>query len=260
MVVDGDASGGPLIDKAHREFWIPEEVGAGTAVPDERISRDEAHWAIHGVQAQNYHIFTPALDKDWCMAWGCADVDQGISVGQRRLLLQFQAGRGRQADAGILGSRRSTTPGPKVRSAPSNRCCARTRSSACAWAVMDYGDVNREAAQRVLEPLAQAHDVRQCLGAVRVQAHAARTAVPQGHRGALVAARSWTWTAGWSRSRICRVGKITGWKWDFGDGATSTEQNPMHQYAQAGPLCRHPRRHGPDGNSRHSKVWDISLR
>jgi uncharacterized membrane protein len=25
-------------------------------------------------------------------------------------------------------------------------------------------------------------------------------------------------------------GKITSWKWDFGDGATSTEQNPVHQY------------------------------
>lgn len=29
-------------------------------------------------------------------------------------------------------------------------------------------------------------------------------------------------------------GFITKWEWDFGDGTTSTEQNPSHQYAQAG--------------------------
>jgi len=63
IVVDGDASGGPLIDKGHKEFWTPERVGAAAA-PDDRISADEAHWAIHGVQAQNYHIFTPSLNKD----------------------------------------------------------------------------------------------------------------------------------------------------------------------------------------------------
>ena len=30
------------------------------------------------------------------------------------------------------------------------------------------------------------------------------------------------------------VGKITSWKWDFGDGTTSTEQNPIHAYQKAG--------------------------
>ena len=29
-------------------------------------------------------------------------------------------------------------------------------------------------------------------------------------------------------------GSIISWSWDFGDGATSTEQNPIHLYASAG--------------------------
>jgi len=70
IVVDGDASGGPLIDKGHKEFWNREHVGEAASVPDDRISIDEAHWAIHGVHAQNYHIFTPAVGKDWALAWG----------------------------------------------------------------------------------------------------------------------------------------------------------------------------------------------
>lgn len=72
VVVDGDMSGGPLIDIYHRDIWTPEAVGQARSVIDPRISRSDAHWATHGVHAQNYHIFTPAEGKDWAMAWGCA--------------------------------------------------------------------------------------------------------------------------------------------------------------------------------------------
>jgi hypothetical protein len=72
LVVDGDASGGPLLDKGHRTLWTPDRVGTAAAAPDDRISVDEAHGATHGVHAQNDHIFTPAESKDWCMAWSSA--------------------------------------------------------------------------------------------------------------------------------------------------------------------------------------------
>lgn len=32
------------------------------------------------------------------------------------------------------------------------------------------------------------------------------------------------------------TGQIDAWKWVFGDGTTSNEQNPMHQYKEAGKL------------------------
>ena len=56
-------------------------------------------------------------------------------------------------------------------------------------------------------------------------------------------------------------GKITGWKWDFGDGETSTEQNPIHAYKSAArPPVVILDVVGPAGKSRRSKVWDVSLK
>lgn len=55
VVVDGDASGGPFIDKFH---------------PNEKADVWQRWFNFHGCQAQNYHIFTPPHKEDWCMYWG----------------------------------------------------------------------------------------------------------------------------------------------------------------------------------------------
>ena len=55
-------------------------------------------------------------------------------------------------------------------------------------------------------------------------------------------------------------GKITSWKWDFGDGGTSTEQYPIHQYQKPGSAVVVLEVAGPDGTSRRSKVWDVQLK
>jgi PKD repeat protein len=56
------------------------------------------------------------------------------------------------------------------------------------------------------------------------------------------------------------IGKITSWKWDFGDGESSTEQNPIHQYRRAGNFVVILDIEGPDGTARRSKVWDVQLK
>jgi PKD repeat protein len=56
------------------------------------------------------------------------------------------------------------------------------------------------------------------------------------------------------------VGKITSWKWDFGDGTSSTEQHPIHPYQKAGQYVVVLNIEGPAGSSRRSKIWDVVLR
>ncbi|MGD2095325.1 MAG: S8 family serine peptidase [Phycisphaerales bacterium] len=43
-------------------------------------------------------------------------------------------------------------------------------------------------------------------------------------------------------------GGITSWEWDFGDGTTSTEQNPVHTYQEAGTFDISLRVRGPGGS------------
>jgi len=55
-------------------------------------------------------------------------------------------------------------------------------------------------------------------------------------------------------------GKITTWKWDFGDGTFSDEQNPIHDYRNAGSYIVVLYIEGPDGKDRRAKVWDVVVR
>jgi PKD repeat protein len=57
------------------------------------------------------------------------------------------------------------------------------------------------------------------------------------------------------------IGKIASWKWEFGDGETSTEQNPIHTYTKAGAFTVVLTVTGADGaTSRFARVWDVTLK
>jgi PKD repeat protein len=59
-------------------------------------------------------------------------------------------------------------------------------------------------------------------------------------------------------------GQITSWKWDFGDGATSDEQNPVHVYknrpGREGNYTPTLTVMGPAGTSHLAKVGSVHVR
>jgi uncharacterized membrane protein len=55
-------------------------------------------------------------------------------------------------------------------------------------------------------------------------------------------------------------GKITSWRWDFGDGKSSNEASPIHTYEKPGEYIVTLFVEGPDGKSRWTKVRDVALR
>ena len=55
------------------------------------------------------------------------------------------------------------------------------------------------------------------------------------------------------------TGEVSSWAWDFGDGNSSTEQNPVHTYQDAGTYTVALTVTGPGGNDTESKVDYITV-
>lgn len=259
IVVDGDASGGPLIDKGHKEFWTPAHVGEAAAKPDDRITVDEAHWAIHGVQAQNYHIFTPAAGKDWCMAWSAATWIKRFPWANAASRYDFKPGQ-----AGKMVLEFWVTPfdyaGPEGPGRAVESALRENRIIGLGMIVIDYDNVDARGNNGFwnLSRHHTAYGDASELCAFRLMP-LEPPFVPQ------LEAR-WSFTVVDMDRRLVAfkdesIGRATAWKWDFGDGESSTDENPIHAYKKPGSYVTVLTITGSDGKtSRHSKVWDVQLR
>jgi len=260
IVVDGDLSGGPLIDMHHSDVWNPKAVGEMSNI-DPRISSSDAYFAQQGAQAQNYHIFTPALDKDWTMDWGCAQYTKELPYANHALKYNFKPG-----EPGKLVLEFYITPfdyagceGPE-RAVES--VLTENKLIGLSWAVIAYHDPKSNARQF----WNLSHKQTFFGNASELVGFRLMPLEPQFQKPIDA---QWTYNiADMDRGIVAfkdqSVGQITSWKWDFGDGATSTEQNPIHQYAgrpgREGDYSVTLEVTGPKGTSRLAKVWQVHLR
>jgi hypothetical protein len=258
IVVDGDASGGPLIDKGHKEFWTAARVGEPTAAPDDRITIDASHWAIHGVHAQNYHIFTPAVNKDWTMAWGSPTWTKEFPWSNAASDFTFKAG-----ESGRLVLEFWITPfdyaGPEGPQRAVESVLTDNKIIGLAWAIIDYDNVESRGSSGFwnLTPKHTMYGHASELCAFKLMP------MESGLQKTLEA--RWNWQVIDMDRRLVgfkdeSVGTVTSWKWDFGDGGTATEQHPLHHYAKPGNYVVILDVTGPEGTSRRSKVWDVQLK
>ena len=242
IVVDGDHSGGPLVPRFRENAATTDDW--------------DAHFSMHGVQAQNYHIMTPAEGKDWAMAWGCQPWDKALPYANHAQHYTFKPG-----ESGHYVLEFYITPFDYAGCEGPPRVVEsklyENKLIGLSWAVIDYdGDAKnngfwnlgtehtmygnatllREFRLMPLEPELQKP----------IEAKWSFKVLDMDRR--LVAFQDES------------VGKITSWRWDFGDGATSTEQHPLHTYKQAGQYVVALYIEGPAGKSRMSKVWDVTVR
>jgi hypothetical protein len=244
VVVDGDLSGGPLIERFH-----PAKDTLGTW---------SAFFDLQGVHAQNYHIFTPADGKDWCMVWGPAQWIKELPYANSACNYDFQPGQ-----PGKLALEFWITPfdyagaeGPRRAVETSLR---ENRIIGLCWAVIDYDDAASGDKNNGFWNLSRKHTM-------------------YGQASELVGFRLMpleprlrkTLEAKWSFQIVDRErrlvafkdesrGEINSWKWDFGDGTTSTDQHPIHLYNAPGNYVVVLYVEGPQGKARLSKVWDVTL-
>jgi hypothetical protein len=243
VVVDGDRSGGPLIPRFRNN-----------------MDQDEwdAHFSMHGVQAQNYHIFTPAEGKDWAMAWGCQPWIKELPYANHAQSYSFRPGESGKyiLEFYITPFDYAGCEGPQ-RAVESE--LTENKLIGLSWAVINY-EGTPDGKNNGFWNLSDEHKMYGI--STYLREFRLMPLEPQ-FRKAIDA--KWSFKVLDMNRRLVAfqdesVGKITSWKWNFGDNTDSTDQHPIHQYKNAGEYVVVLTVEGPAGKSRMSKIWDVTLR
>ncbi|MEZ6033727.1 MAG: PKD domain-containing protein [Planctomycetaceae bacterium] len=242
VVVDGDMSGGPLIRQMH---------------PNKKLQNDMAsHLSYHGVHAQNYHIFTPAKDKDWAMVWGSQPWIKELPYANAAYKYNFKHG-----ESGRLVLEFFITPFDYAPPAPSRAVETSLEENnviGLSWAILDYDD---EQAKTYTGFWNLSHKTTMYGDASDLVAFRLMP-LEAGLRNPVEANWSFKIVSQQDRDVAFRdqsYGNITSWHWDFGDDTSSMEQHPVHRYEKSGEFIVTLSVAGPDGKARRTKVWDVTL-
>ena len=243
IVVDADLSGGPHID----EFRLNKEA----------LTRFESFFLHQNVHAQNYHIMTPPIEgKSWTMVWGPQQWLKDLPYANYAYDYNFKHG-----EDGVLKFEFYITPfdyaspdgGPAV--STESKLYEGKKIGLC-WAVIDYdgGPGNNG-----FWNLSKHHKM---YGNASMQRLFTLMPLEAQFRKPIEA--QWTHTTLKDTRKVVfedkSHGQITSWHWDFGDGTTSTEQNPIHTYQKDGVHYTVTLTvSGPEGESKCCKVWEVFI-
>lgn len=241
VVVDGDLSGGPLIDRFH---------------PNTRIDEWDAYFSFHGVHAQNYHIFTPAVGKDWTLAWGPQSWIKDLPYANAAYDFDFDHGESGKLtlEFWITSFDYAGAEGPE-RAVKSK--LYEDKLIGLSWAILDYDEGGEQDGFWNLSDEKTMYGNASELVMFRL--------MPQEPQFQALIEADWSFKVIDMERRLVAFqdeshGDITSWNWDFGDGNTSIEQHPVHQYEEPGLYVVVLDVEGPEGSDRLSKVWDVSIR
>lgn len=243
LIVDADQSGGPFIDRFH---------------PNKTLDSLDAYFSIHGVHAQNYHIFTPAVGKDWTLVWGSQPWIKELPYANAAYDYNFKPGENGKLTlefwitpfdyAGSEGPRRAV-----------ESILTENKNIGLCWAVIDYDDVLSKGNNGFWN-LSKEHTM---YGNASYSLPFKLMPLESQFRKPLEA--NWSFQILNTAERLVAFkdesfGDISSWRWDFGDQTSSNEQNPVHRYKARGKYIVTLYVKGPEGEDRRAKVWDVVLR
>ncbi len=240
VVVDGDLSGGQFINNEQ----LPDAM--------------ENHFRFKGVHAQNYHIFTPPGEgRDWTMVWGCQSWIKELPWANQAYKYNFKEG-----ESGRLVLEFYITPFDYAPyEGPSRAVVSKLVEDTIiglSWAVLDYDEDNgKYEGFYNLSHQTRMDSNASCQVAFRL--------MPLDERFRKPIEAQWSFQVVDMNRRLVAFndlsyGKIDSWLWDFGDGVTSTEQHPIHQYEKGGTFVVVLNVKGPAGEARRIKVRDVAVR
>jgi hypothetical protein len=239
VVVDGDLSGGQFISNP-------------------QLSTKDAYYTFQGVHAQNYHIFTPpGEERVWAMVWGCQPWIRELPWANYAYSYSFNEG-----ESGHLILEFWITPFDYAPYDDPDRAVVSELKEdniiGMSWSILDY-DENSSQYEGFWN---LSHKTRMDSNASCLVAFRLMPLEPQFRKPVEA---QWSFQVLDIDRRIVAFkdvsyGKVTSWLWDFGDGVTSMEQHPIHEYMQAGDYNVVLTVNGPEGRSRMLKVRDVVVR
>lgn len=241
VVVDGNLSGGSFVKKSNAN--------------SNRFSKEELHFKGHGAHAQNYHIFTPAEDKDRAMIWGNTPWIKEFPYFNAADDYDFK-----HSESGTYRMEFWITPFDHADISGYDRSIetklTENQRIGLGWCILEYDGDAMESFMNL------AHESRMVFDADFLNVFRLMP-LEEKYREAIRA--DWSFIEidrdeRWIQFNDESVGSIEKWHWDFGDGTTSTEQNPSHRYGKGGEWTVVLTVVGPKGKSVRSKVWDVVTR
>jgi hypothetical protein len=219
------------------------------------VSERDAWFNFQNIHAQNYHIFTPPGDRDWAMAWGPQAIwIKRLPFANAAYKYDFKPGQSGKLtlEFWITPFDYASPDGPE-RSVESR--LTENQVIGMAWAVIDRDGPNRTGGFWNLSPFHTMYGQASQLRAFRLMP------LEPPFRKAIAADWSFKILDVDRRSVAFHDDSsgATGWRWDFGDGQSSAEQNPVHSYAGPGKYVVTLQVSGPGGTARLSRVWDVSF-
>ncbi len=238
LVVDADLSGGNFIYKNNEN--------------SNKVPLSELYFKGHGAHAQNYHIFTPVQDKDWAMPWGNTPWIKEFPFANVAYNYNFKSG-----ESGRLQMEFYITPFDYAAFEGPDRSVVSVLKEneliGMSWSMLDFDGKQCESFMNLSKDLNMISD-GSYLCAFRLMPLLGQ------YKKSIDA--NWRFVTENRDERIIRfydqsVGQITKYHWDFGDGTTSEEKNPVHQYKTGKEWVVILTVEGPAGKSVRSKVWDV---
>ncbi|MFC1551787.1 PKD domain-containing protein [Candidatus Latescibacterota bacterium] len=240
ICVDADLSGGPFIQNPQIE------------------DVNEGHSRFAGVHAQNYHIFTPPINNQWCLVWGCQPWIAEFPWANYEYSYDFKP-----TESGRLTLECWITPFDHASyDGPENSVISNLVEDtivAISWAVLDFENGKKDGPGN--SNLAHNRDSVKDASAL-----CAFRLMPLEKEFLPDLKAGWSFDVIDSDRRLVyfkdeSIGEVTEWLWHFGDGETSTEQNPVHRYEKPGfhyTVWLDVK--SKDVSSRHSKHWEVIVK
>lgn len=238
LVVDGNHSGGSFIDEKNWDF--------------KNRQKDQPFFTGTGTHAQNYHIFTPALNKDWAMPWGNFPWIKEFPYANSACKYNFK-----QGESGRLQMEFYITPFDFASfDGPEHAIETQLKENelvGISWAMLDFDGKKCKSFMNL------SHDFRMISDATYLCAF---RLMPMEEALRKPIEANWKFRIENKENRIIQffdnsVGEINKWHWDFGDGKSSEEQNPVFQYNRSGAWTVVLTVEGPAGKSAKVKVWEV---